>query len=72
MIGLIESGECTLTIDSEPHRFEAGEAFFILPGQTHGFAGATDLKACILMVDTASQVTRTDAHSTPALREDTR
>lgn len=53
MFGLIEGGECTLTIDSEPHRFQTGEAFFILPGQTHGFAGATELKACILMVDTA-------------------
>lgn len=53
MFGLIEGGECTLTIDSEPHRFEAGDAFFVLPGQTHGFAGATELKACILMLDTA-------------------
>lgn len=53
VFGLIERGNCEINIDFRPCRFEAGETFFIRPGQVHRFVDQTDLEACILMADSA-------------------
>lgn len=53
IFGLIDEGECCLSIDFKEYHISKGETIFIQPGQVHHSISANNLTAHILIIDSA-------------------